>query len=588
MFKIFIKKHFWFILSLLFIIPAIFFLFKPGIYWNMHDDMQMIRQLEMEKCLKDGQIPCRWTPDLGYGYGYPLFNFYPPMPYFVGQIYRTFGFSFVNSVKATALTQIVLSSVFMFILAASIFGPIGGFIASVFYTYAPYHALNIYVRGAMNEAWAAVFFPLVFYFSRCLVLDKKIKNLLGLSLSFAGILLSHNPMALTFTPILFLWVLFWFLKPYFWSTKKIRFIQFFKQQLNLITKLAVSGIFALGFTAFYTLPVLFETKYVQIESMFTGYYHFSVHFAGLFQLFISNFWGDGASVWGPNDDMSFMIGYLHWLVPLVLLISIGILLVKNKQKLKKMDYRYWLVLLTVLLGFGAVFMTHNKSTFVWFLFPVIQKIQFPWRFLNHSAFLLSFSSAGIVLFLQKLKLPKKEIVSICLAILVFALNISYFHPLHSGPITDEQKFSGKAWVNQVTSGIYDYLPKTARIAAQGPAKDYIDEISPNTATSTISDEQKGSNWSYFNLNLSQDAQIILAQLAFPKFLITDNGKQIDYQIEPELGRIVIDLSSGNHQIFVKFIDTPIRTVSNYISFATWVGLAIYLSRNLWKKLIFKK
>jgi len=140
--KLIKHKYFWPILTFLFTIPAFFFLLKPG-YYNMHDDMQMIRQLEMEKCFQDGQIPCRWTPDLGYGYGYPLFNFYPPMPYLVGQVYRTFGFSFVNSVKATAVTQIILAAAFMYLLSASIFGPAGGFIASIFYTYAPYHALNI-------------------------------------------------------------------------------------------------------------------------------------------------------------------------------------------------------------------------------------------------------------------------------------------------------------------------------------------------------------------------------------------------------------------------------------------------------------
>jgi hypothetical protein len=588
MFKFFKKKSFWFIFSLILSLPAVFFLLKPGVYWNMHDDMQMIRQLEIEKCLYDGQIPCRWTPDLGYGYGYPLFNFYPPMPYIVGQVYRTLGFSFVNSVKATATTQILLSSVFMFVLATSIFGPVGGFIASLFYTYAPYHALNVYVRGAMNEAWAGVFFPLVFYFSRKLVLEKKIKHLFGLSVSFAGILLSHNPMALTFTPILFLWVLFWFLRDFFWPVKKIKFYKFLKQQIGLIIKLAISGVFAISLTAFYTLPVLFETKYVQIDSMFTGYYHFSVHFAGLFQLFISNFWGDGASVWGPNDDMSFMIGYLHWIIPTILFGIIITTILKNRHKLRKIDSKYWLILLIILLGFGTVFMTHNKSTFIWLLFPIIQKVQFPWRFLNHTAFLFSLSSAGIVLFLNKLKFYKKEIISILLVIFLLFLNLQYFYPIHSGPITDEQKFSGKAWVNEVTSGIYDYLPKTARIAAQGPAKEYVDEISPNTVTSIISDEQKGSNWSYFNLNLSNDSKVTLAQLAFPKFLVTDNGNQIDYQIEPELGRIVIALSAGDHQIFVKFINTPIRTISNYISLIAWCGLAIYLSKPLWQKLIFKK
>lgn len=585
--NIFKNKFFWPILTVIFTIPAFFFLLKPG-YFNMHDDMQMIRQLEMEKCLKDGQIPCRWTPDLGYGYGYPLFNFYPPMPYIVGQVYRTVGFSFVNSVKATAATQIILSAVFMFILAASIFGPVGGFIASIFYTYAPYHALNIFVRGAMNEAWAAVFFPLVFYFSRRLVIEKKARFLIGLSVSFAGILLSHNPMALTFTPILFFWVLFWFLNQFFTCKPKLSIWKFIKTQISTILKLILSGIFAATLTAFYTFPVLLETKYVQINTMFEGYYHFSVHFATLFQLFISNFWGDGASVWGPNDDMSFKIGYLHWIIPAILSIFILISIFKSRKSLQKIDTKYWLVLLTIAMGLFTVFMVHNKSTFVWLMFPTIQKIQFPWRFLNHSVFLLSFSAAGITLLINKLSKNKGNYLVLILAILLFILNISNYTPIHYGPITDAEKFSGKAWINQVTSGIYDYLPKTARIAALGPAKEFVDEINPSETFFNITNTKKGSNWSLFTINLNQPAKITLAQLAFPDFLVIDNGKKINYEIEPELGRITLNLTAGDHQIFVKFINTPIRTVSNYISLVAWLILAIYLLKPLWIKSISKK
>jgi len=583
--KLFKHKFFWPALTLLLSIPAIFFLLHPNTYYNMHDDMQMIRQLEMEKCLKDGQIPCRWTPDLGYGYGYPLFNFYPPMPYIVGQFYRTFGFTFISSIKATAITQILLSSFFMYLLASSIFGPIGGFLSSLFYTYAPYHALNIFVRGAMNEAWAAVFFPIIFYFSRRLVLEKNTKNLVGLSVSFVGLLLSHNPMVLTFTPILFVWVIFWMFYKY-----KNPFLPFIKKQINLIIKLILSGIFAAGLAAFYTLPVLLETKYVQINTMFEGYYHFSVHFAGLFQLFISNFWGDGASVWGPNDNMSFMIGYLHWIVPLLILFYIFYIFIINinKKKNNKIDFRFYLLALTILIGFGTVFMTHNKSTFIWLLFPLIQKIQFPWRFLNHSIFLFSFSAGGLALILDTYLPKKKTIIALVLGISVLFLNISYFTPIHFGPITDEQKFSGKAWTNQITSGIYDYLPKTAQIAAQGPAKEYVDQIVPEDSFYSVSNGKKGSDWMFFNLHLSRDSKVTLSQLAFPNFEITDNGLLVKSEIEPKLGRLVINLVTGDHQLMVKFINTPVRTISNYISLISWLLLLFYFSKPLWHRSIFKK
>ena len=57
----------------------------------------------------------------------------------------------------------------MYLLAENIFGPVGGLLSSVFYTYAPYHLVNIYIRGAMNEAWASVFFPLILYFIKKLI-----------------------------------------------------------------------------------------------------------------------------------------------------------------------------------------------------------------------------------------------------------------------------------------------------------------------------------------------------------------------------------------------------------------------------------
>jgi len=575
-----IKNRF-FIPVLLFIltIPAFFALLKPG-YYNMHDDMQMIRQLEMEKCLKDGQIPCRWSPDLGYEYGYPLFNFYPPMPYIVGQVYRTFGLSFVTSAKMIAVTQIILSTAFMYLLATEIFGPIGGILSALFYTYAPYHALNIYVRGAYNEAWAAVFFPLIFYFSYKLIKDGKYKNIIGVALGYAGLFLSHNPMVLTFTPFFLAWCLFWLI-----LDKKIVFSKKIFKQIPLFFKFLFSGIFALSLTAFFTLPVIFEGKYTQVESMFQGYYTWSVHFASINQLFISNFWSDGPSVWGPNDGMSFMVGYLHWIVPLLIVLFSFCLLIRKK----KIDQKIILSIFLATLGLFSVFMVHNKSTIIWQIFTPIQKIQFPWRFLNHSAFLLSLS-VGVLPFIFEKYISKKWaiITTSLITVLLMILNLNYFHPITSGPITDEQKFSGKAWNNQITSGIYDYLPKTASTAAKSAATPYVDNINPKEALITMSGQKKGTDWLYFNLFLNQDTKVTISQLAFPNFEITDKGQKVFYEIEPELGRMVINLKTGDHQIYVKLKNTPIRTVSNYISLFAWLGLVFYLLKPLWKKLIFRK
>jgi hypothetical protein len=558
-------KRYPLLIIILLSIPAFIHFFRP-VYWNMHDDMQIIRQMELEKCIYDGQIPCRWTPDLGYGYGYPLFNYYPPLPYIVGQVFRTLGFSFINTVKLTAVSQILLSTLAMYYLSILIFPTLGAVIVTLLYTYAPYHAVNIYIRGAMNEAWAAVFFPLCFLFAYKLIKSKKKNNIIFLALSYAGLLLSHNPMALTFFPILGAWVLYWLIT---------------LKQIKNITKylyFLYSGILSISLTAFFTLPVILENKLVQIDTMFQNYYHYSVHFASFYQLFFSRYWGDGPSVWGTDDKMSFMVGYLHWMIP----VASMIILVFNYKKIKK----YSLFLFLFAISFFVTFMAHERSTIFWKLIPTIQKIQFPWRFLNHSVFLLSLSSGFILTLIQNRKI-KYSILYLSI-ILILLLNLPYFKFITSGPITDSQKLSGQAWTNQITSGIYDYLPKTASRAPTQAANFPIDSVEPKEAKYDITGVKQGTDWFFFNINSDVTAKITISQLAFPNFKIFNNGQEIKYSIEKDLGRMVININPGFNQIYVKLHNTPIRTISNYISLIAWISILLIFSSKLWKPLISKK
>ncbi len=572
-----ISSKFRLVLLLLLIIPTFATLLKPG-YYNMHDDMQMVRQLELEKCIEDGQIPCRWSPDLGYEYGYPLFNFYPPLPYIVGQTFRTLGFSFMWSVKLTAVVQTIATSISMYLLASYLFGPTAGIISALFYSYAPYHAVNIYVRGAMNEAWASVFFPLIFLFIKKIV-DKKYSDwtVIFLSLSIFGLMLSHNPM-------LFVFVLFSVPWTIFCLWQKHKYFKLILKQTNTFINLIKSALIALALAAFYTLPVIFESSLTKIETMFQGYYNYEVHFVGLYQLFISNFWGDGASVWGTEDGMPFMTGYLHWAIPLLALVLIIYSKIKNTKTTKSVVKKINTNLFIIFLAIFASFLCHPRSIFIWKLLSPIQKIQFPWRFLNLSSFFFSLS-AGLSLhyILGKLKF-KKYIFLFYVSIIgtLIYINLNYFKPITSGPLTDEQKFSGLAWSNQTTSGIYDYLPNTARIAPLSKADFVVDNISPPTSAE-IYGAKKGTDWLFFNANVSSPSTIIIAQLYFPNFKIYDFGKPVDFQIEPEFGRMVLDLPVGNHQIYIKLRNTPVRNISNLISLLSWTSLSFYMIKSYAQK-----
>ena len=91
-------KLFVLIVILIIIFPVIFRLIRPGFY-SMYDDMQVIRLQQMDVCVRDGQIPCRWVPDLGLGYGYPLYQYYAPLPYYFMETVHLLGFSYAPRIK---------------------------------------------------------------------------------------------------------------------------------------------------------------------------------------------------------------------------------------------------------------------------------------------------------------------------------------------------------------------------------------------------------------------------------------------------------------------------------------------------------
>src|SRR3989338_3517629 len=108
-----IRKNAHIVLLFILIIPAFSTLLRPG-YFPMHDDIQGMRLLQMDKCIRDLQIPCRWVPDMGYGYGYPQFNYYAPMPYYIMEAFHLVGFGFLDSVKAGFIASTIVGALGMY------------------------------------------------------------------------------------------------------------------------------------------------------------------------------------------------------------------------------------------------------------------------------------------------------------------------------------------------------------------------------------------------------------------------------------------------------------------------------------------
>lgn len=518
-----------------------------GSFFTHHDDVQIIRLHQMDKCFKDGQIPCRWVPDLGGLYGYPIFNYYAPLPYYFGEIIYMLTKSLIWSVKIMFIFSFVGSYIFMFLLARKFWGNLGALISAVFYSFAPYHAVNFYVRGAMGEMWGLMLFPAIFWAFTKLEEKANIVNFLLATTFIAALLTSHNLSALIFLPLTLIWII----------------LLFFKRTYKRFLLMSIASfILAVAIASFYLLPMIIEKNLVHVNTTTFGYFSYTEHFKGIKKLFLERSWGWGSSVrevpGGEKDGLSFQIGWVHLLSWLLAVFSAKILWHRKR----------WISILIIISSFIAVFsvfMIHPKSEFIWKLVEPLKFLQFPWRFLMLVIFFISFISGSIVLS----NIKRIKLVTVFLVVVVVILNFFYFRPEKIFQITEKELLTGERWDKQIKRSIFDYLPIYAK---EPPAELATERYKILTGDTRIFDYQEGTNWIKFKAETKSHTIIRLSQYYFPEWKVYLDGKEttVEYK-NNNLGLMTLILGEGNHTISARFYDTPIRTISNLI---TLLGFAV--------------
>jgi hypothetical protein len=549
-----LNKHWW-ILILLFLIPSFSRLIHKG-FFPTQDYIYVARIYEMNKSFKDGQFPVRWVPD--FRYGEPLFNYYAPLPYYLGSIVHSFNISFLDTSKILYALGLILSFFSMYLLGKEFWGKIGGLISAFIYLYAPYRAVDVFVRGDISESWVFVFFPLIFW--AALRLSKRVdtKNIILLSLSLAGLFYTHNVMTMLFAPFFILWMIY-----LVWNEKRFK----------LIYPLILSSLLGVALAASFLLPAFLERSYIQTQHLTDGYFDFRAHFVVIRQFF-STFWGYGASVWGPGDGMSFQVGVVQW-------IAIGLTIILGFIKRKELFKDRTIYLLGVVFAsfLFSLFMQHNKSTFIWLAIPILQYVQFPWRFLAITVFF----AAIFVGSLAKL-LPKYKYLVLSLVIVgSVTLTYNYFRPdFYYDNATDD------GYISQQTLSIEDKLPKDyLPIWVKKISSSKITRPIVVSGQAEISDYVARSDSATFDLSVKKDAVIDVPLTFFPGWEVKLNKSKITLMDPSDLGLIRFVAPEGSYKVQANFDNTPIRTIGNTISVMA-IGVILYLIFFSKKRLVKQK
>ncbi|OGE32061.1 hypothetical protein A2631_03000 [Candidatus Daviesbacteria bacterium RIFCSPHIGHO2_01_FULL_44_29] len=537
-----LKKSTLFVLGLI-ITCALLWPLLAAPYFTHHDDVQVIRLFEMNKCIQDSQIPCRWVPDLGGLYGYPMFNYYAPLPYYFGLLVYWITQTLTISAKVMFGVAFVMSYVFMYLAGRKLWGNAGGFVSGVFYSLAPYHSVLLFVRGAMGELWGVMCFPAILWALLRLKEKQSLGNLLTSAFFIGLLLVSHNISVLMFLPSLLI------------------LVGLFKEKLRFLKYFVLACVLGLGLSAFYLLPMVVEKNLVHVDTTTMGYFSYTEHFKGLRKLFLDHSWGWGASVrevpGGEKDGLSFQIGYIHLLGWALSLYTAFVLRRKNR-------FLSTFIFTCTFLILGAVFMVNPQSVWVWKLFdPVLKYLQFPWRFLSLIIFFISLVSGSISVVLKG-KFQKFVIAGLVLICLI--INFSYFRPQKLLFVSDQVLLSEPNWTNLINRSIFDYLPI---YAVAPPAKLAATRFEVITGDTKIEDFKEGSNWISFKTQTLTHSILRISQYYFPNWRIFIDGKETKIDYTNPLGLMTIIVGVGNHKVDARLYDTPIRTIGNLVTLVSF-------------------
>jgi hypothetical protein len=547
--------------------------------------------------LRAGVFPVRWMPDAAYGLGYPFFNYYSALPYYLAGALNLLGFDLLTAIKLTQTLGFLLAALAMYGWVNHLWGRRDvAWLAAAAYSVAPFHLVNVYVRGdSLSEFYAFVFYPLILWALARVVARAKMPGPLGrrgllevalLALAYAGLILAHNISAFIFTPFALLYALLLILRSPRRDAspvrRQVRVPRWFKPSSLVLAGLLLGAALA----AWAWLPALLERDYVQAENLTGDFFDYERHFrtANLVQPAWLFDYSIQVTTQGPSP---FAVGRAQALV--AALGSLVLLYLFLRPRLTRQDDGQGgarissLSMAFVLIGLSlSTAMITPLSRPLWERVPLLDMVQFPWRFLSVQALFTALAAAACLLPLQG---RGRWLAGAALAALLLFSTLFTLRPerLSIGPedvtrarLLEYELFSG----NIGTTVRYEWLPRAALprpftsdavITPERPAP-----VIPITGTLERAQQvARGPTEQVWELEVGEGG----ASLAFPLLFWPgweawlDDGR-LPVRAVAGAGYLALDMPPGGHTVRLKLGRTPLRAGAEVISLIALLPLLL--------------
>jgi hypothetical protein len=555
------------------------FISRQALPQQTDTELHVFRLAELSRLVRAGEFYPRWAPNFYYGYGYPIFNYYAPLVYYLGlSIDLLPALGPVDAAKALFILALFLSGIGVYGFVRDYWGRLAGLLSAAAYVYSPYiQFIDPHARGDLPELFSFAVFPIALWsLDRLRLRPSSLRWLVALA-AVSTLILTHNLMAMVFFGFLLAWVL-WQLM----TQKQTYTLKTDSRLMNQVVRfrLPLALILGVGIAAFFWLIVALEQDAVNLRSLIGtgGNFDYRNHFLNFRELASFPKLIDWRS---SEPEFALSLGVIQ-----IVLGAAGIAAIIFKKARDRLQALFYAIILTVF-----VFLMLPFSQVVWDNVSLLPFMQFPWRLLGPAGFALAvLAGVGLDSWTQSISSISKGLITAVLIgiILIISLPLSQVPPWPTdfGETTTKRvldiELTGR-WLG--TTSTADFVPATVDIVP-GPEQTNMSALRGNNPFDRINDDTLPAgaeigfelitplHFRYF-VTSPTDFLLRLYLFQFPGWEARVDGEQVrTLRGRPE-GFVVIPVPAGEHLVDIEFETTLPRVLATFISaLSVIVGLII--------------
>lgn len=503
--------------------------------------LHLFRLTELDWMIRGGLVYPRWASNLAYGYGYPLFNFYPPLAYYLTETLHILGWTIADAFQITLGLIVVLAAFGAYTLGRAWFDTAEtALLVSAAYVFFPYFLLDVYQRGAVAEALAAAILPWLVWVLDRLIRQGEFHIFISTALIVAGFILAHNLTLLLSIP----WLSAYLAWQIVHTPARWRAVQ------RVVTAVAIG----IGLAAFYWLPMVSEMSLVLVSrstrALTTS---LNASFLALVQLV----------------QFSFPYHYTDQPYPLSWLscaLAISALFVAWRQRA---------VWLWGALGLFYTILLFEGAREFWYALPILKTVQFAWRISIFIGLSVAMMAGALVNTVHpKWRAPLVIFLGLSLAWNALADLAPHRLDYPEGELSLGQM--ARFEINRRVLGFgsfAEYLPLTVqnlvtRLDARASAP------APQVTLESLRVQSVG-----LHVSTAQTQTLLLRTFYFPGWQATLDGEPLTLFPSTPLGLITFVVPPGSHRVQVEFGNTLPRQIGAWVSIVlgmTLLGTILYL------------